>query len=590
MKLYLYQCLCENNRLDKRGYLTQLFELDGTLREECSLITPVIQVQLIELSKIIKANYAYIPDFGRYYYVDDIIGERTGIITLYMRSDVLMSFREGILNLDVFCSRNEYDYDLYIFDPRIPMKSQTLFGWGEIGNNLVPQFTSGGLEVPEYTYAVTVVYGNSDLYKNNDNIHDQNFGSGVNGSNATFIMNEKSYNYFCDTVSQSNWEGVFKSFFGNGVECITSIIRFPFNLSTFNSSSTGDQNIKIGTLDFETSGGSGNNKKWCSKLKTITYGGEDYQLYRPADVIGIEVIANHQINAKFNNFLDFSPYTKLSLYLPYIGFIDLDFAMFKDKYLHVLYFCSMTTGKFQACIYASPTTITVDSIPTSFAITQEEWYSIKKDLKFTYEGVIGQEIPVGLSNKGTLVRNLTELGIKTGLSIAGAVGGLLAQGGINSAEYSRNIAIGAKGSKRAYNISQMENKANFAEKSVGIISDTSLGLLNAINASPQCHGQVMDIIAQCINRKPILLRQWTDPADGYGFGSPTDKQKYLKLLGAPCCKNKKISELKGYTEIGGAHIEFNQLNSSPTNEERDEIDSILRSGVILPDPQENTLG
>ena len=67
-------------------------------------------------------------------------------------------------------------------------------------------------------------------------------------------------------------------------------------------------------------------------------------------------------------------------------------------------------------------------------------------------------------------------------------------------------------------------------------------------------------------------------------------QKYLKLLGAPCCKNKKISELNGYTEIGGAHIEFNQLNSSPTNEERDEIDSILRSGVILPDPQENTLG
>lgn len=122
MKLYLYQCLCENNRLDKRSYLTQLFELDGTLREECSLITPVIQVQLIELAKIIKANYAYIPDFGRYYYIDDIIGERTGIITLYMRSDVLMSFREGILNLDVFCSRNEYDFSTDLIDNLLPSK------------------------------------------------------------------------------------------------------------------------------------------------------------------------------------------------------------------------------------------------------------------------------------------------------------------------------------------------------------------------------------------------------------------------------------------------------------------------------------
>lgn len=61
-------------------------------------------------------NYAYISDFGRYYYVEQVTALRNNIWTLTLRTDVLMSFASEIRGLTGTVDRNEGLADAYLQD------------------------------------------------------------------------------------------------------------------------------------------------------------------------------------------------------------------------------------------------------------------------------------------------------------------------------------------------------------------------------------------------------------------------------------------------------------------------------------------
>ena len=96
MNITLYQTTAEQNRLNKT--LNNALSLSGTLREETSVTSPSI---VIEHSNPVGYNYAYIPAFGRYYYINDITSVRNGIWRLSLSVDVLMTYRSDILQADV---------------------------------------------------------------------------------------------------------------------------------------------------------------------------------------------------------------------------------------------------------------------------------------------------------------------------------------------------------------------------------------------------------------------------------------------------------------------------------------------------------
>lgn len=70
----------------------------GYLREESSVINPSF---ILETENPSSYNYCYIPSFNRYYFITDIISVRTGLWRITCNVDVLMSFQDEILNLDV---------------------------------------------------------------------------------------------------------------------------------------------------------------------------------------------------------------------------------------------------------------------------------------------------------------------------------------------------------------------------------------------------------------------------------------------------------------------------------------------------------
>ena len=122
MEIRLYNNVSDNRTIRKK--LLNEFSLSGTLRDSCSLLGPVIN---IESSNVLRFNYAYIPDFQRYYFVKEITNLRKNIWTLELEVDPLMSFKGDILALQVVVDKQSSDSigDEYIDDGSLVADNNT---------------------------------------------------------------------------------------------------------------------------------------------------------------------------------------------------------------------------------------------------------------------------------------------------------------------------------------------------------------------------------------------------------------------------------------------------------------------------------
>ena len=99
----LFKTSSENNRVVK--VLTNERQLSGELRNQTSVLNPNIRIESVE--NIAGYNYCYIPEFGRYYYIVDIMSVRTNCWDVSTRCDVLMSYKDEIQNLNVILSNTQ---------------------------------------------------------------------------------------------------------------------------------------------------------------------------------------------------------------------------------------------------------------------------------------------------------------------------------------------------------------------------------------------------------------------------------------------------------------------------------------------------
>lgn len=113
MTITLYRNISEKNAFNKT--LTELTTLTGTLREQSSIIDPVINIAGID-DFIGSMNYAYIPEFNRYYFITNIESVRAGLWRVSFHVDVLYTYREQIKDNYAIIERNEIEYDLKLND------------------------------------------------------------------------------------------------------------------------------------------------------------------------------------------------------------------------------------------------------------------------------------------------------------------------------------------------------------------------------------------------------------------------------------------------------------------------------------------
>ena len=103
----------EDVSLDKE--LTTISTLTGNLKDESSLIDPIIQFSG-DITQYINANYMTIAAFARSYFITDIRVIRTNIFEVSGHCDVLSTYKEQIRKNKAIVKRQESKYNLYLND------------------------------------------------------------------------------------------------------------------------------------------------------------------------------------------------------------------------------------------------------------------------------------------------------------------------------------------------------------------------------------------------------------------------------------------------------------------------------------------
>lgn len=165
-------------------------------------------------------------------------------------------------------------------------------------------------------------------------------------------------------LAQSLWNGgtgieSIKTLFSNPIDSIISLCAYPFQ-PTVDTSST--EYIHLGGFD------------------TGVYGDRIGNLFQTIDLGSVK------INEKFTNYLDYSPYTRISIYLPFIGIVDLDTNDVMNSTISVSYGVEFITGTCLAMIKVQKTGLNA--------------------VMYQYSGTIGMQIPITAQNFGQIYKSV----------------------------------------------------------------------------------------------------------------------------------------------------------------------------------------
>lgn len=244
------------------------------------------------------------------------------------------------------------------------------------------------------------------------------------------------------------------------------------------------------------------------------------------------------------SYLDYSPYTKVSIYLPGIGIRELNTDDVMNKRIWVRYHCDNVTGQFVAFIAvgtknSSENNVTVryaysGSVAASFPITQENWGN-------TYIAA------------ATLAAGALAVGVTAGAAAAaggGAAAGEAAGTAAGAAE------AGASGGASA---------ANVAGGAVSIGNSLS----NLAKPSVSRSGAVSGTTSLFAVKRPYLI---IESPDWYDY-----KDEFAGIKGWPYGLYQDFNKLKGYAVVEGCHLH----GITATVGELNEIEALLKSGVIF---------
>lgn len=116
MLIKTYNYNGEPNRVNKT--LQENEEYTGVLNSTVNILEPVIRFRS---TNVVTFNYVYIESLNRYYFVSEI-RQDGDICTVYLREDVLMTYKDKILdstgtltkgaNVNKYASNRENNYDL----------------------------------------------------------------------------------------------------------------------------------------------------------------------------------------------------------------------------------------------------------------------------------------------------------------------------------------------------------------------------------------------------------------------------------------------------------------------------------------------
>lgn len=239
-----------------------------------------------------------------------------------------------------------------------------------------------------------------------------------------------------------------------------------------------------------------------------------------------------------NSFMDYSPYTKVELYLPYIGNVSLDTDEVMDSTIGVKYKFDLLSG---SCVAEVKVTKT-------YNYKNED--HVHSNILYRYSGNFLANIPVNGENFAQMF-NAVIGAVAMGINAAGNY-----KTGIASADMAKSADVSSARSDAA---SLHRSAAAF----------NGVGATSAMKPSIQRAGNVSSVCGFLAKQKPEIVLKLPKIA------SIGDNQGHE--VGYPRYGEYTIAELEGYSSIMMIHLK----NIPCTDTERNMIENNLNSGVIF---------
>lgn len=347
MKLHLYNINIVQNKLNKENYLLNEIIVDCIARDSINKTNPIIQIEIENtygelIPEVIfgnenidvvfnlpynDANYAYIEEFERYYYISNKSMYNNKIMVMQLECDDLMSFKSLLDNKLLFIARRT-NGDLFLEDNIIQYKYRRNIYEGRYINK-VGEYdfyeVSNLIERDDYCVAVSVmrtelrVFGLSNSGENYNplprQIQNGKIPNATPNSNLSYMT---SYIYL---IKPSMLNKLIHTIKDNDAlaSFIQSICILPFTPSKMERTLISEfarnrMMIGGGYIDLG------------DEVYFATYGDND-------------VVKMYEINIpEASSYRDLEPYTTATLYIPFAETIEIDLNASRGKKLSLYYY------------------------------------------------------------------------------------------------------------------------------------------------------------------------------------------------------------------------------------------------------------
>lgn len=412
MILKLYRNTAENNRVDKTSYLTEVISIDGKLRDASSVLTPTIQMEFsddVGIQDFVGFNYAYIPDFGRYYFVQDVTVIRTNIMVVQLIVDPLMSFKTGILALSAYIERNENEYSDTLVDDAVPLERRKIVTeYTPTAGSYVNTVFNTNLADESLTITVTLVGLQSRLTDINPptvNLPTIN-GDNLKSATCTYAVRESDYGEIMNNLQRSAYSA-YASY-------VLSVVAYPFVIHT---PGTGEYKIDC-VFGYD---GNGNPQTMVDSRGGLVRG---YQMKALSEYF---VVADFKMPNP-TSFLDYEPFSQYELYIPFYGWLKLDIDLVKDARLLVYYSSNRDDGSATVYVFDWTNNKIIFSSPCQLGIRLSITYTNQQELT-AQKNAVGLNLAVGLVSSALSIG----MGVAKGSPISVAKGTIAGASAITSA-------------------------------------------------------------------------------------------------------------------------------------------------------------
>lgn len=328
------------------------------------------------------------------------------------------------------------------------------------------------------------------------------------------------------------------------MECVQGLTFYPFDLSSVFSNFSNQQYVYFGgyQLDMENT------------VKKVIY---------PQ---GYKDLGTMTIKRSFNNWRDFEPYTKLFVYLPYVGVQQLSLARYYDKTVTVRYYIDIRTAVCMVVLIA-------DGIMLDY-----------------FMGQMGVQMPITLTDfaqySANQINTMLE-GASTAMSMVNPFCGSIASLGVKTASrvYAGEDASVAKSRKQHKRINKADQQHLGSTQMMAYTAAAEIGAMGVaggLTAMKTTFELSQNGIAGYNKTKGCstsLLNTYLPQYITFMFEiMDADESEYLnELAGRPTNKSGRISDFSGYLECDDVML----ICPIATDAEREEIIDLVTSGVYL---------